>query len=82
MADTDLETMAEGLAPRLLCERDAARYVAMSRTFLRKSRMDGNRHGRTAAPPWLRVGRSVRYDLRDLDAWIEARKQYPRALAS
>lgn len=26
-------------------------------------------------PPYLKVGRSVRYDPRDIDAWLESRKR-------
>ena len=43
MTDSDLQTMAVGLTPRLLCERDTAKYLGMSRAFLRKSGID-DRH--------------------------------------
>lgn len=59
---------------RLLTEADAARYLAVSRAFLRKSRMDGNLHGHAEAPPFIRSGRLVRYCIDDLDAWIEAHR--------
>jgi predicted DNA-binding transcriptional regulator AlpA len=60
---------------RLLQEADAARYIGMSRSFLRKSRMDGNRRNHTPAPPYVRVTtRAVRYDIQDLDAWISINK--------
>lgn len=33
----------------------------MSRSFLRQSRLEGNRDNQTPAPPFLKIGRSVRY---------------------
>ncbi len=64
------------LQPRLVTEADAAKYIGMSRDFLRKSRCEGNLKGRTPAPPFIRTGaRAVRYDLRDLDAWIDENRR-------
>ena len=62
----------EKVRPRLMTETDAARYLGVSKSFLNASRCYGNRSGRTPAPPYVRIGeRAVRYDIRDLDAWIE-----------
>ncbi len=55
----------------VLTEADAARYIAMSRSFLRQSRMDGARDRRTPGPQFLKIGRSVRYLREDLDRWLE-----------
>lgn len=63
---------------KLISERDCAQYIGMSRAFLRKSRMDGSRQGHTPAPPWLRIGRTIRYDLEDIHKWIESRKVQPK----
>ncbi len=64
---------------RLITEADAARYLSCSRSFLRQSRLNGNLPGRSAGPPWVRLGRrGIRYDLNDLDAWLEARKSHPK----
>ena len=57
---------------RALSEREAARYIGMSRSFLAQSRMDGHREGRTPAPPFIKIGRSVRYLREDLDAWLDS----------
>jgi predicted DNA-binding transcriptional regulator AlpA len=58
---------------KLLTEKQAAKYIGMSRSFLRQSRMDGNRNNRTPGPPWIQVGsRSIRYRVEDLDEWIES----------
>lgn len=57
---------------RALSEKEASTYIGMSRSFLRQSRMDGNRMGRTPAPPFIKIGRSVRYLREDLDSWLES----------
>ena len=41
---------------RALSEREAARYIGMSRSFLAQSRMDGHRVARTPAPPFIKIG--------------------------
>ena len=57
---------------RALSEREAARYIGMSRSFLAQSRMDGHRVARTPAPPFIKIGRSVRYLREDLDTWLDS----------
>jgi predicted DNA-binding transcriptional regulator AlpA len=56
---------------RSLTEIQAANYIGMSRSFLAQSRMDGQRDHRTSAPPFIKIGRSVRYLREDLDAWLD-----------
>ena len=63
--------MKPALAQRGLTEVEASHYIGMSRSFLRQSRMDGNRENRTPAPPFIKIGRSVRYLKEDLDAWLD-----------
>ena len=46
---------------RVFTETEASNYLAMSRSFLRQSRMDGIRESRTPGPPFVRVGRAIRY---------------------
>lgn len=58
--------------PRALNEKEAGRYIGMSRSFLAQSRMDGPREGRTPAPPFVKIGRSVRYLREDLDGWLDS----------
>lgn len=55
---------------RALSELEAAAYIGMSRSFLAQSRMDGLRDNRTPAPPFIKIGRSVRYLQEDLDNWL------------
>ncbi len=61
----------------LLTEREAARYLGLSRSFLAQSRMDGNREGHTPGPPYVRLGRAIRYALQDLDRWIAIHREVP-----
>ena len=64
--------MTSAITPRLLSEKEASQYICMSRSFLRQPRMDGNRENRTPAPPFIKIGRAVRYLREDLDAWLES----------
>ena len=57
---------------RVLTEIETAQYIGMSRSFLRQSRMEGNRTNRTSAPKFIKIGRSVRYLIEDLDNWLDS----------
>jgi predicted DNA-binding transcriptional regulator AlpA len=47
-----------------LSEADTAHYIGMSRPWLRLQRMRGT------GPTYIRIGRAIRYDVKDLDAWL------------
>lgn len=64
--------MTNKIQPKALTEIEASQYICMSRSFLAQSRMDGNRDNRTPAPPFIKIGRSVRYLREDLDRWLDA----------
>jgi predicted DNA-binding transcriptional regulator AlpA len=64
--------MTNEIKSRVLSEKEASQYICMSRSFLRQARMDGNRENRTPAPPFIKIGRAVRYLREDLDAWLES----------
>lgn len=53
-----------------LNEHDASLYIGMSRSWLAQGRMRGD----PEAPPFLKIGRSVRYLRSDLDQWLESRR--------
>ncbi len=55
---------------RFLTEAEAAEYICMSRSYLRQDRMNGFRKNRTPGPPFVRMGRAIRYLKDDLDQWI------------
>ena len=65
--------------PNLLNEVEAADHIAMTVSFLQAGRLHGVVGGRTPPPPHLKLGRSIRYDRRDLDAWLAARRVDPVA---
>ena len=65
------ETMALELQSKTLRERDAAKYLGMSRSWLAQARMHGNPEG----PPFIKIGRAVRYLREDLDRWLEGRRR-------
>jgi predicted DNA-binding transcriptional regulator AlpA len=54
---------------RLLTPRDAARILGISESWLAKSRMRGD------GPPYVKLGRSVRYGEDDLAKWKRSRVQ-------
>lgn len=56
---------------RLMDEKEAAKMVGMQRQTLAKWRMDGN----PDAPPFVRIGRSARYKLSTVRAWIASRQE-------
>lgn len=56
-----------------LTEADAARYIGLSRAYLRQSRMRVPRRG-IDGPPYIRVGRAIRYLRADLDRWLAAHR--------
>ncbi|MCE2594794.1 helix-turn-helix domain-containing protein [Motilimonas cestriensis] len=60
---------------RALNEQETALYIGMSRSFLRQSRMDGERANRTIAPPFIKIGRAVRYLREDLDNWLNSQRK-------
>jgi hypothetical protein len=60
----------------LMSEPDAARYLLVSQSFLKVSRMKKSKR-RHPGPPFVRMGRSVKYRVADLDAWLEAQTEMP-----
>jgi hypothetical protein len=55
----------------LASEKQAARLLGTSLSYLRKSRCEGTIRGRTPAPPFVYVGKRVYYRIADLKAWVE-----------
>lgn len=56
---------------RLLTEAETCAYLGMSRPFLARARSEG----RTDAPAFVKCGRAVRYDVRDLEKYIESNRK-------
>lgn len=51
-------------------EIEAANYLGLHPTTLRKSRMEGNHGKRCPSPPFVRLGRAIRYLRKDLDNFL------------
>ena len=62
---------------RTLNEKQAAKYIGMSRSFLAQNRMEGDLENRTPGPPYLKIGKTIRYLIEDLDAWLLKHRVYP-----
>jgi len=54
---------------RLATERKTAEYLGCAPATLRQSRWSGRLFGKPA-PAFLRLGRSIRYDLDSIDHWL------------
>lgn len=63
--------MADNIERRALTSAETTQYINMSESWLRQSRMNGS----SDAPPFIKIGRSVRYLRDDLDAWLEQRRR-------
>lgn len=50
--------------------RTAAEYLGIARQTLARWRVEGR-----AGPPWYKLGGLVRYDVRELDAWLRANRR-------
>lgn len=68
--------MTQHTHPHTLTEEEAGRYVGYTISAMRLWRRQ--RRG----PAYVRVGRSIRYLVSDLDQWLAAHRVEPRAKAS
>jgi predicted DNA-binding transcriptional regulator AlpA len=60
---------------KVLSEKEAAKYIGFSSSFLRSSRCYGNIGNRTPAPNFIKVGKAVRYRVSDLDKFLDQHVQ-------
>ena len=68
-----MQCQTDPTAPdRLLTEREAAQFLGVAPGTLRVSRSTGPMPGRIWLP-YIKMGRSVRYDPATLRAWLAAR---------
>lgn len=58
------------MSPRLITEKQAAEYLGFRPATFRQSRWAKTLGGQPA-PKHIKIGRAVRYDVAELDAWIE-----------
>lgn len=62
----------KSVVPAVLNEIEASEYLGLSRATLRRARMEGNRNTHCPTPPFVRLGRAIRYRKVDLDKYLEA----------
>jgi excisionase family DNA binding protein len=55
---------------RLLSTKEAAEYLGLKPVTLNKWRC----YATKGKPPWISLGRTIRYSQEDLDEWIESNK--------
>ena len=58
------------LTKRGMKDPETSHYIGMSESWLRQSRVTNNPN----APPYIKIGRAVRYLRDDLDAWLESHR--------
>ncbi len=63
------------LEKKLFTLPEAAKYLAVSESFLRKDCSEGPRKNRTPGPDPVKIGDMIRYKREDLDAWIDQHKR-------
>jgi hypothetical protein len=64
-------------APKELNEKDAARYIGRSLSYLRSFRLKGKGKRLENGPKYTRdTARCVRYPVKELDKWLANRKMY------
>jgi excisionase family DNA binding protein len=64
-------TTQEPFSRAALTEKEAAHYLGLGVGTLQKSRMIGNLRGKLPPPPFIKLGKAVRYLKADLDKWLE-----------
>jgi hypothetical protein len=67
-------------SPLFLSEEEVARLYGLSRSYLRKSRSEGVRFGRTPPPPYIRLEGRVLYPIVDMNEWYTGLPRF-RSLA-
>ena len=70
-----MATTNDDISIRSLTEIQTAAYIGMSRSYLRRARVYGNRDSSIPAPPFIKIGRSVHYLREDLDFWLDNQKK-------
>jgi hypothetical protein len=65
------------IAPKDLDEKDAAKYIGRSVSFLRDCRYGGKNKGKRRGPKYTRISqRCIRYPVQELDKWLESHSLY------
>ncbi len=59
---------------RSYTEEEAAYYIRMSMSFLRKTRLTGKHRSHVKGPRYIRIGKAIRYLKEDLDDFLSERR--------
>jgi hypothetical protein len=71
------DDQSQNLVPKDLNEKDAARYIGRSVSFLRSCRYGERKGMRDKGPRYTRDSeRCIRYPVKELDKWLMNRKLY------
>ena len=62
--------IVSAIEPYVLNEKEAAKFIGMSVSFLQKDRMNGPLANRTRGPKWVKKGKRVAYPVAYLKEWI------------
>ena len=62
--------MSEEIKNAVLNTEQAAKYICVAKAEVNQSRVTGNLSG-LVPPPFIRIGRRVRYRVVDLDEWLD-----------
>lgn len=62
-----MEQQAKIEFPTLLTQQDLCTYLGKSGAWAERARLEGN------GPPFVKIGRSVRYRAVDVEDWIQSR---------
>ena len=82
--NTAVETLQQKIAElkdaipyekKLFTLSEAAIYLAVSESFLRKDCSEGPRKNRTPGPDPVKIGDMIRYTREDLDEWISKHRR-------
>lgn len=71
MSDILVPQSKDTIVPQVLNEIETANYICMSQSYLRKCRMGECGPG----PKFLKIGRTIRYRVEDLNAWLDSHSQ-------
>jgi len=64
------------ITPRLLDTKSAAKYLDMSAEYLKRARIAGNSGNGAKSPKFIKLGRSIRYPLEELNTFIDSYERY------
>ena len=67
LTDMEVSNMSD---QKVICEQEAAIYLGISQSSLKKARLAGQKNT-SEFPPFLRFGRSIRYRVGDLEQWMD-----------